>query len=354
MRILFFIVHPGKYHLFKHTINTLKKNGYNVDVAIITKDVLGELVENEKWDYTNIFPEGRRSISRNKFLILITTLINFFRTIWRLYKFTYNKKYDLFVASDCLTIIGFIKRIPTLFFSDDDLKIVPEASILYSCANNTIAPECTDLGRFNKKKIPFKGYKELSYLHPKYFTPDYSKVAEFNPSGQKYYILRLVSLTASHDGGKKGISDNEVHKLIGLLEKYGKIFITSERELPESIEKYRIKIRSEDIAHALYYAEMFIGDSQTMTSEAAILGTPAIRFNDFVGRISVMEEKEYKYDLSYGFKTDEFERMYNKIKELLDIPDLKEQWQKKREKLIEDCIDVNEFMYNTIVNYNNK
>jgi predicted glycosyltransferase len=49
---------------------------------------------------------------------------------------------------------------------------------------------------------------------------------------------------------------------------------------------------------------MYIGDSQTMTAEAAVLGTPAIRFNDFVGELSYLEELEYTFDLTYGIKTN--------------------------------------------------
>ena len=66
------------------------------------------------------------------------------------------------------------------------------------------------------------------------------------------------------------------------------MYITSERELPEEFEKYRIKIKVNDIAHAIYFAELLIADSQTMSAEAAVLGTPYIRYNDFIGKISYL------------------------------------------------------------------
>ena len=52
--------------------------------------------------------------------------------------------------------------------------------------------------------------------------------------------------------------------------------------------------------HALYFAEMFIGDSQTMTAEAAVLGTPALRLNNFVGKLGYLNELERKFNLTYG------------------------------------------------------
>ncbi len=56
MRILFYFVHPAKYHLFKHAIYALKAEGHIIDIAITTKDVLEDLVRTKGWEYTNIFP----------------------------------------------------------------------------------------------------------------------------------------------------------------------------------------------------------------------------------------------------------------------------------------------------------
>lgn len=101
----------------------------------------------------------------------------------------------------------------------------------------------------------------------------------------------------------------------------------------------------------MYYATMLIGDSQTMTSEAAVIGTPAIRSNTFVGRISYLEEEEHKYNLTYGFLPTNSEAMFQKIDELLALPDLKATWQERRMKMLEDKIDVSAFFVWFIENY---
>jgi predicted glycosyltransferase len=129
-----------------------------------------------------------------------------------------------------------------------------------------------------------------------------------------------------------GLNDEEVLKLITLLENHGKVFITSERRLPDKFEKYRISIKVNEIAHALYFADLLIADSQTMSAEAGVLGTPYIRFNDFVGRISYLEELENKYKLGYGIKTKDKDLLFNKVNELLNTPNLKEAWKVKRTK----------------------
>lgn len=351
MKYLFFFVHPSKFHVFKHTINQLIENGHQVDVMITSKDVLEDLVKNEGWNYTNIFPEGRKMKNIPAY---VSSGINFFRTIYRLYRLTKGKQYDLFVTDDLLVYIGRFKKVHTIVFNDDDLDIVKQFSLVLSQADHVLSPDITRLGKYEKKKISFPGYKELAYLHPNVFSPNINVVKSFNPELKPYFILRLVSLRSYHDVGMKGLSDDNVLVLISLLEKYGKVYISSEETLTERFEKYRLNIQPSEIAHVIYYAQIFVGDSQTMTSEAAVLGTPAFRCNDFVGKISVMEEKEEVYGLSHNFKPSEFEEMLLQIDDLLKTEDFKLAYTKKRDKMLEDKIDLSAFMYELFLNFKQK
>ena len=103
--------------------------------------------------------------------------------------------------------------------------------------------------------------------------------------------------------------------------------------------------------HALYYADMYLGDSQTMTAEAAVLGTPALRFNDFVGKLGYLEELEHRYGLTYGIKTSEPGKLFEKIDELLKMKDRKQEWQQRRQEMLKDKIDVTAFLVWFIENY---
>ena len=155
-RILFFFVHPSKYHLFRYTINELKRRGHTVDIVIISKDVLEELVKQEGWAYTNLFPEGRRSQSTNPFAILWATFINLFKTIYRLNKYLQNKKYDLFVTDDCLVLNGWQKGVPSIFFTDNELTTHPENALLLMAATKVLCPTSVGISRFKSKEIDFK------------------------------------------------------------------------------------------------------------------------------------------------------------------------------------------------------
>ena len=76
-----------------------------------------------------------------------------------------------------------------------------------------------------------------------------------------------------------------------------------------------------------------------------MLGTPAIRFNDFVGakKISVLEELEHQYGLTYAIPSVEPERLYQKIDELLSMPNLKDEFQQRRQRMLKEKIDVTSF-----------
>jgi hypothetical protein len=81
-----------------------------------------------------------------------------------------------------------------------------------------------------------------------------------------------------------------------------------------------------------------------MTVESCILGTPSIRYNDFVGRISVLEELEHKYKLTFGISPDKPEELLNKIEELVRMSNIKDEWKERKEKMLKNMIDVASFV----------
>ena len=136
-----------------------------------------------------------------------------------------------------------------------------------------------------------------------------------------------------------------------LLEKYGKVFITTEKEIDPEFERYRIPIEPYEMHSFLAYSQMFVSDSQTMSSEAAVLGVPSFRCNTFAGRISYLEEEEKRYGLTYGFLPRQFDWMLDAIKIVLKDPDSKAKWSIKRNRMLEDKIDVTAFWVWFIENY---
>ncbi len=346
MNILFFLVHPAKFHFHRVQINALMSKGHHVDILITRKDILEDLVKEEGWEYTNIFPEGRKIPGLH---VYIAAMISLIKTVYRLWKFTWGKKYDLFVG-DLLTILGKLKGVPSLYPTDDVLLQVPEQSVFLSTCTHIIAPKITDLKRYNSKKIAYDGYKALAHLHPNHFKPDMHRL----PDGlldRPFFLIRCVGFKATHDLEKTGINDEVLTKLVHILKRKGNIVITSERALPKELEKYRTELRKSDINHYMYFADIFIGDSTTMGSEAAVLGTPSIEFDDYFEEIEQMQKLEHVYGLNLCIKTSEPEELFRKVDEFINTTNTKEVFRKRSSKLIADKIDVSAFLIWFMENY---
>jgi len=161
---------------------------------------------------------------------------------------------------------------------------------------------------------------------------------------EPYVVLRFISWEASHDKGHSGISLQNKIKAVREFSKYSKVFISSEKSLPTELEPNKIPISPEKIHHALYYSKMFWGESATMATEAVVLGTPAV-YLDNTGRYYT-DELENKYDLVYNFLESEVDqkRAIEKGVEILSDEESTEKYGENQKKLLDDKIDVTEFL----------
>lgn len=201
-----------------------------------------------------------------------------------------------------------------------------------------------------EKQIRYNGYHELAYLHPNYFTPNPEVLDELGLNkDETFIILRFVSWNASHDVGQHGI--NNKIEFVKNLEKYGKVLITSEGELDGLLEKYRIRTSPEKLHDLLYYASLYVGDGATTATECAILGTPSIYVSSLVGTMGNFIELENNYGLIFNYNDPD--KALEKAVELIQKPNLKEDWKQKRDQLLKDKIDVTAFMVELIESYPN-
>jgi len=151
--------------------------------------------------------------------------------------------------------------------------------------------------------------------------------------------------------GIQGITAQIAESIIEILSPYGKIYITSERELESQFEPYRLNINPLDMHHVMAFADIYIGDSQTMAAEAGVLGIPFVRFNDFVGRLSYLNELELKYQLGFGHKTSDEKGMLKSIDKLVKMEERKKIFAERRKKMLSEKIDFAKFQTWFIENY---
>ena len=345
MKILIDIGHPGHVHLFKNLISILNEKG-NAPLVTV-RDIPAAKALLVLYNIPFIELGTKTDSIKGK-------LVNQFKYNLRLRRIVNENKIDLAIGTS-ITIahVSKISKVKSIVFDDDDDDVQPLMTKFgHPFADLVLSPDVLKNKRRKNKTIYYSGYHELAYLHPNRFKPDAEVLqAAGLKAGEKYFVLRFNSFKAHHDIGVHGLSIENKRKLIKLLSEYGKVFITTERVIDPEFDSYKISIPPHKIHSFIAYSTMLIGDSQTMTSEAAVLGVPSIRSNSFVGRISYLEEEEHKYGLTFGFKPDDTERMFLKIKELLSMPNLKEEWQKRRERMLADKIDVTAFMVWFVENY---
>lgn len=345
MNILIDICHPAHVHLYRNFIKEMKSKGHVVYVAVKDIPSAKELLKLYSIRYIDY---GSKSDS-----IIGKTFKQFYYD-WALLNIAKELEIDVGIGTSItISHISKFSKMISFILDDDDSSVEPLfAKFAHPFADYLVSPDVLAFERNKRNHILYPGYHELSYLHPNRFKPDKSIFSKLGINeNEKYFVLRFNAFKAHHDIGAKGLNYHQKVSLINLLKEKGKVIITSEAKISGEFSQYAFNLSPTEIFSALHYASLFIGDSQTMTNEAAVLGTPALRYNSFVGRISYLKEQENKYKLAYGFKLNEFDKMMAKISELLSMEHLKDIWQDKRKYMLSQKIDTTSFLVELISSF---
>jgi hypothetical protein len=338
MRIIIDINHPAHVHYFKNVIWEMEKRDHSVFVTTSNRKTAVELLNHYKIPYT-LLPAYQGSLVK-KFSQIFYQDILYYKKIKKF-------KPDICIGFGSIRAAHAAMMFGIPYIALDDTEHATYGHLLYvPFATAILTPECFQKD-FGKKHIRYKGYTELLYLHPNYFTPN-PKVLEklkVNP-GEIYSIIRLVSWEAVHDINQRGIPD--VHQLIMMLQEFGRVFISSEKELPPDLEGLRLLIEPHELHDALYYASLYIGEGATTASEAVMLGTPAIYVNSlFLGYIDD-QARRYGIAYHYYFPETSMTRISEMISSILTDKNKQEKKRIIQSRLYEDMTDVTGFLINLI------
>lgn len=337
MNILIDIGHPAHVHLFRNYAKLLLEAGHRVLFTTRDKEVAIHLLKHYGFDYVSCGKPYKKVWGK----------------LWGLVKFDFQLlraalrfKPHLFLSAGSFYAAhtSFLTRKPHITFEDtgnmEQMRLYlpfSEAVMVPSVYHKEILP----------RMVPYNGYHELAYLHPHRYSPDESILEELGVTkNEKYVIIRFVSWSASHDRGQGGFPLEQKIRLVRAISEHARVFISSEGELPSQLEAYRVRISPERMHDAMAFASLYIGEGATMASECAMLGTPAIYVNSITA--GTLEDQE-KYGLLYGFRNAD--GVQEKALEILGTPNIKTEWQKKRDIMLADKIDVTEFMHNFIKDF---
>lgn len=341
MRIMIGVGHPKHVHIRKNIINNLVKKGHEVKIIAWEKDITLYLLDAYGFDY-EVVGKNYNGLMKKAYGMLKSDIKSF--------KIAKEFKPDILAWGGLyLAHVSKLIRKPHIGFTDTEHASIANW-LSFPFSDVICTPSCYN-GKVNPKKhVMYNGYEELAYLHPNYFKQDSSVLDDFGLSkDDKFIILRFVSWESSHDIGEKGFDLDTKRQFIKEMENHGRIFITSEAKLGREFEKYRINTPAYKIHSLLYFATMYIGESPTMTTESAILGTPAICVSSWACSCGNFEDLHNNYELIHCFKDQNNAITF--ALELLEDNDLKKKWQRKREKLLNEKIDVTKFMTDFIERY---
>ena len=333
MRILFDIAHPAHVHFFKHMIQDLQSHGHEIAIVSREKDVTCELLDRYGLEYVSVGRAGNKGRGGQ--------LAELLHRDWSLWRISRSFRPDVILTRNpagvqAARLCGAIG----IFDTDDGRAAGIHFRAAAPFAHIITTPDCL-IEDYGNKHVKYPGYKQSAYLHPDHFTPDPGVLAELGVAeGERFFLVRFVAMVASHDAGEAGLSTATKTEIIRRLKRKGRVFISSEGDLPEDFQAYRISLPAHRMHDVIAFASLLVGDSQTMAAEAAVIGTPSLRLSSFAGRISYLEELEHEYGLTRAFRPGQEEAIFHSLDEALAAEGPGDKFQSQHRRMLQDKCNV--------------
>ncbi|WP_276257023.1 DUF354 domain-containing protein [Halomontanus rarus] len=174
---------------------------------------------------------------------------------------------------------GTLTRTPVVLLLDDEPGSFAH-TLSSPAAHCILSPAATrrDLGPAH---YTFEGFTECAYLHPDVFDPDPGVRDDLGVGPDEPYVLvRTNAHDALHDRGSRGFTDGQRRALLEHLSERATVFVSDEAgdAALEDLPVRPYDCHPARIHDALFEADLLVADTGTMVTEAALLGTPAVRY----------------------------------------------------------------------------
>jgi predicted glycosyltransferase len=333
MRVLIDILHPAHVHFFRNFCAELGRRGHEVCIAARDKDRSTELLDSYGLPYHLL------SVQRPGGLWMGAEMVQRTSRLLRLAR-SFRPDVMTGIMGPSIAVAGRLLRVPAVVFYDTEFAVQTNRFV-YPLAYSVCTPDCYQ-GPVPGRHVTYAGYHELAYLHPARFQPDPDRLAGFGiEPGTAYSVVRFVSWQAVHDRRERGLTAAQKRQLVDVLARHGRVVVSSEALLPADLAALATTGPVQDVHHLLAFAQLVVGESATMSSEAAVLGVPAV-FIATTGR-GYTDDQERRYGLVRHFTEDHYAEAIATIEELF-AGGPRETGARSREKLLAEKIDVTAWM----------
>jgi predicted glycosyltransferase len=315
-------------------------NGHEVLVTASEKDVTARLLRAYGIPYVSLGSSGG-GVAANCGRTALSTL--------KLLKTAFEFSPDLLVAVSPVRAAPVARLLGRHCLGLDDTEHARLAHRVYGpFVTLLLTPECYGLD-VGPKQRRYRGYHELAYLHPRYFTPDSAVLEREGLSAElPYSFVRFVAWSAAHDVGHCGFSAQGRIRLVRELAQYGRVLVSCEGKASPELACHAFHAPPHLIHHFLYHARVCVTEGGTTASECAVLGTPAVCMNTLYA--GVQDQLQHQYRLVFGFHSREYE--HEAIRTAVRIANGqvagRREWRARSYRLVSEHIDVTRYLVETI------
>jgi predicted glycosyltransferase len=328
MRYLFFTNTPAHVHLYRHVVDELRARGH--DVLVLGRDYG---CTTALLDYYGLPAELYGSCGTSKGSLLRRLPGHYARIIRRARAFDPDL---VFGTGGYAAPVGGLLRVPTVLVLDSEPTSLDHA-LSRPFASAILTPRAfrKDLG---ENHYTFAGFNEIAYLHPDVFEADPGVREELGLGPEEpFVILRCNAFGSHHDVGHGGLSDDQRRSLVKTLAEHATVLVSDEGDTldVDALPAREFDLHPARMHDALAAASLLVTDTQTMATEAALLATPTIRSNSFVGdddmgNFRALETAGLVENLA------EFDRVSERAVALLTDPDAAGTWRQRRDQYVSD------------------
>ena len=338
MRFLVDLCHPGHVHFFRPVLARLQAEGHQLLVTARDKDVTVELLRAYAIPHRVLSRLGGSRAS---------LYLEFARRFAALHREIRRFRPQLLagVGGIFLAPLGRLTRTPSLIFTDTE-HAATDPYLTYPWATRICTP-AVFRKEIGPRQVRYRGLHELAYLHPRRFQPNPQVRRELGlGAAEPFSVLRFISWQAAHDKGAQGLSRELQEEALRLLSQHGRVFLSSEKELPPEWRAHALPVPVHRLHQVLALADLYLGEGATMATEAALLGTPSVYVSSLVGTMGNFEAlREAGLVLSFHRGEDALQQAAR----LLADPAAKASWRARALAFADAHVDVADFTYRQMI-----
>lgn len=342
MRFVFFTNTPAHVHLYKHAVDRLERAGHSVLVLGRDYGCTEALL-----DYYDLPYEIYGACETTKSSLLFRLPKHYVNAVRATRRFGPDL---VFGMGGYAAHTGFLTRTPVVLILDSEPTTLDHA-VSRPFARVILTPHAfrKDLG---VNHYEFTGFKETAYLHPDVFEPRTDIRSELGVDPEQPYVLaRFNAFGSHHDVGEGGFTPTQRRRFVNEVSDHATVFVSDESgSFPfEGSPARPFDLHPALLHDALAEADLLVADAQTTVTEAALLGTPAVRSNSWVGENDMGNFRELA-DRGLVRNIADFESALDTAVDLLTDPQTASRWERRRRSYMAEQVNLTDLIVDVAEN----